>query len=70
MALKKQGGGGIPSRRVGADSPVAWLQADTKWGSPGPNPREVGVGHRERHFRESKCLFSLQDSLSQPCPKL
>ena len=30
--LEKAGGGGVPSRRVGAASPGALLQADTKWG--------------------------------------
>ena len=43
--------GGLPSRRVGGDSLVVWLPADTKQGVQ-LFPQGGGVGHRNGHFRQ------------------
>ena len=63
--LKRQGG--APSRRVGAESPEAWLPAATIGGHR-HYPLGGGEGHREWPFAQWKCLFSLQVSLGQKCP--
>ena len=58
---------GFPSRRVGEDSPGVWLPAGTKGRAQSLSPGG-GEGHRERHFAQQNCLFSLQHSLWQSCP--
>ena len=58
---------GLPSRRVWAESPGAWLPACTK-GSPRLYLLGGGEGHRAGLFAQWKCLFSLQDSLRQTHP--
>ena len=42
--------GGAPSRRVGAESPEAWLPAATIGGPPGIIPLGGGEGHKEWPF--------------------
>ena len=44
--------GGLPSRRVGPDSPGAWLPADSKGGGGRLYPLGGGEGHRERLFAQ------------------
>ena len=58
---------GLPSRRVEAESPGAWLPPGTK-GSSRLYLLVCGEGHRARLFAQWKCLFSLQDSLGQTYP--
>ena len=58
---------GLPSRRIGEDSPGAWLPAGSKVKAQGLSLGGWG-DHRERHFAQQNCLFSLQLSLCQSCP--
>ena len=67
MPACRQKPGGFPLKRVGAESPVAWLPADTKGGPQAPTPGGW-VDNRERHFRQLNGSFSLQNSLGQPYP--
>ena len=58
--LKRQG---VLSRRVGADSPGAWLQADTKWGPQTLTPGGWGGSQREIYCSVKVLIFFAGDSL-------
>ena len=50
--------GGAPSRGLGVESLGVWLPAGTKGKAQELSP-VGGEGHRERHFAQRNCLFSL-----------
>ena len=58
--------GGNPSRRVGAGSPVAWLQADANWGPQGPNARGLGWVTKIGTFVGQSAYFLCRIALASP----
>ena len=62
--LTKAGAG--PSKRVGSDSPVAWLQADTKWGPQTQTLGEWGGPQREAFSSVKGAYFLCRIALASP----
>ena len=60
--LEKAGGGGAPLRRVGAESPEAWLPAAT---IGGPKALSPGGGEGHREWSEMLCRLSGRKPASQ-----
>ena len=59
--------GGFRQGGLGKTAKVSGYQLVPR-GGPRVYPLGGGEGHRERHFAQRNCLFSLQHSLRQSCP--